>query len=423
MTKSERNSHFPKKPYFLLSGSFLSCNLGTAAMAFSTIDLLRKNFLDCHICVLSTRFLKDSALYPKQHVQRDSRTSFRGLLILCYAVLWRLMCKLFRRDLKCLRRDKEIDVYYKADLLIDLSGDTFTEDYGPLVLFSHCIPLLIAICFSKPVILFGQTIGPFTWSIGLMKWILQSCDCIIARDDLTYKYLQKIDIPPEFLVSSVDMAFLLETTNIKEAKLIETQCGYDPKSCLTLGMTISRQFQDFVERHPDRRNRLGLISTLSEVIDSFIEMYDAQVILFAHVTGPSERLDDRVISRELRDRCRQSERIIVVERELDPFEIKALISRCDLFCGSRMHSNIAATTSGVPTVAMAYSKKSRGIMGRMGMENWVLEIPQLVADRLLECLNDLHAQSASIRGQLQECMPKLREQAMNNIEVIKDILK
>lgn len=412
-----------RTPNFLLSGAFLSCNLGTAAMAFSTIDLLKKNFPNCHICVLSTRSTKDRLLYPDQHIQHDSRTSLHGMLILLRSILWWIVHKIFRKDLNCLRHDQECNVYYQANLLIDLSGDTITEDYGPLVLFSHCIPILIANCFGKPAALFGQTIGPFTWSKPFMRWLLRRCDSIIARDEPTYQYLLNLDISYECLTSSIDMAFLLESADPSQAETIEAECGYNPKTQLTLGMTVSRQFQKFVEKHPDRTDKSGLLNTLSEVIDRFVGTHNGQVILFAHVTGPTERLDDRVISQQLRKHCRLSDRVFVVDKDLDPRAIKALIARCDLFCGSRMHSNIAATTSGIPTIAMAYSVKSRGIMERMGMEDWVIGIPQLTADYLLKRLNDLLAHTDKVRVQLEACMPHLMEQAEGNIEVIRPILE
>lgn len=410
-------------PNFLLSGAFLSCNLGTAAMAFSTIDLLKKNFANCHICVLSTRSTKDRLLYPDQHIQHDSRTSLHGMLILLRSILWWVVHRIFRKDLKCLRHDQECNVYFQANLLIDLSGDTITEDYGPLVLFSHCIPILIANCFGKPVVLFGQTIGPFTWSKPFMRWLLKRCNFIIARDEFTYSYLQELGMAYNHLGSSIDMAFLLGTASASQARAIQAETGYNPERRLTLGMTVSRQFKNFVEKHSQRPSNKGFFDTMSEVIDRFIETHNAQVVLFAHVTGPTERLDDRVISHELRRHCRHADRVIVIDKDLNPRAIKALIARCNIFCGSRMHSNIAATTSGVPTIAMAYSVKSRGIMKRMGMEDWVVEIPQLTTKYLFKRLNDLLAHSDDIRVQLEACMPSLREQAANNIEVIKHILE
>ncbi len=42
-------------------------------------------------------------------------------------------------------------------------------------------------------------------------------------------------------------------------------------------------------------------------------------------------------------------------------ELKGYISRCRAFVGARTHSTIAAYSTGVPTLAIGYSVKARGI--------------------------------------------------------------
>jgi colanic acid/amylovoran biosynthesis protein len=407
-------------PTFLVTGACLSRNLGSAAMAFATIDLLTKTFPHCRVSVLSTQSAKDRSLYPQQHIQHDSRTSVRGALLLCRAVLWRLA--LIVKDLRRLRAGEELEAYHQADLVLDLSGDTFTEDYGPLVLLSHCITILIAKCFRRPVVLLGQTVGPFSWSTRLMVQLLRSCDVIVARDEPTYRYLRKLGIAADRLAMSADMAFLLEPMAPEQAETIEAECGYQPSARLTLGMTVSQQYRQFVQKHPARSTDQDVLDVLACVVDRFVEAHDAQVILFAHVTGPPDRLDDRLVARQLRERCRRADRVLVVDRELDPRMIKTLISRADLFCGARMHSNIAATSSFVPTVALAYSVKSHGIMARMRMAEWVIEIGEFTEDEVLKRLDRLAAHADAVRRVLKETIPPLRRQAAGNADIIRRLL-
>ena len=407
-------------PRFLITGACLSRNLGSAAMAFATIDLLTKSFPDCHVGVLSTQSVKDRSLYPQQHIEHDSRTSVRGALLLCRAVLWRLA--LMAKDVRWLRDDKELGAYHRADLVVDLSGDTFTEDYGPLVLFSHCITILIAKCFGRPVVLLGQTIGPFSWSTRLMSRLLRSCDVIVPRDEPTYRSMLQLGISADRLAMSADMAFLLEPMAPKEAETVEAECGYRYGARLTLGMTVSQQYREFVQNHPGRSTEEDVLDVLARVVDRFVEAHDAQVILFAHVTGPPDRLDDRLVARQLRERCRRADRVVIVDRELDPRLIKTLISRADLFCGARMHSNIAATSSLVPTVALAYSVKSHGIMARMRMAEWVIEIGELTEDEVLQRLDRLVTDADTVRNVLKESIPPLRRQAAANADIIRRLL-
>jgi polysaccharide pyruvyl transferase WcaK-like protein len=315
-----------------------------------------------------------------------------------------------------------LKAYHRADLVVDLSGDTFTEDYGPLVLLSHCITILIAKCFARPVVLLGQTIGPFSWSTRLMSRLLRSCDFIVARDQPTYRYMLKLGIPADRLAMSADMAFLLEPTASQQAEIVEGECGYRPNARLTLGMTVSQQYREFVQNHPGRPTEEDVLDVLARVIDRFVEVHDAQVILFAHVTGPPDRLDDRLVARQLRERCRRADRVVVVDRELDPRLIKTLISRADLFCGARMHSNIAATSSLVPTIALAYSVKSHGIMARMRMAEWVIEIGELTEDEVSKRLDRLVNHADAVGDVLKESIPPLRRQAAGNADILRRVL-
>ena len=49
-----------------------------------------------------------------------------------------------------------------------------------------------------------------------------------------------------------------------------------------------------------------------------------------------------------------------------PSEAKSYIAGLDFFAGARMHACIAAFSSGVPVVPMAYSRKFAGLFGSLG---------------------------------------------------------
>ena len=46
-----------------------------------------------------------------------------------------------------------------------------------------------------------------------------------------------------------------------------------------------------------------------------------------------------------------------------PIEAKSFIANLDLLVGSRMHSTIAAMSSGVPVLPLSYSRKFEGLFG------------------------------------------------------------
>ena len=59
-------------------------------------------------------------------------------------------------------------------------------------------------------------------------------------------------------------------------------------------------------------------------------------------------------------------RTTLAPRFVSPSDAKSYISTLDYFAGARMHACIAAFSSGVPVIPMAYSRKFEGLFGSLG---------------------------------------------------------
>ena len=59
--------------------------------------------------------------------------------------------------------------------------------------------------------------------------------------------------------------------------------------------------------------------------------------------------------------------------------LKGYISKCSFFVGARTHSTIAAYSTGVPTLVIGYSVKSRGIATDLfgAYENYVIPVQDI----------------------------------------------
>ena len=66
-------------------------------------------------------------------------------------------------------------------------------------------------------------------------------------------------------------------------------------------------------------------------------------------------------------------RIHLVTTEYNQYEIKAVIGTTDFFIGSRMHACIAAISQGIPTMAVAYSRKFKGVFESIGFGEMVID--------------------------------------------------
>ncbi|MFQ5655847.1 MAG: polysaccharide pyruvyl transferase family protein, partial [Planctomycetota bacterium] len=103
---------------------------------------------------------------------------------------------------------------------------------------------------------------------------------------------------------------------------------------------------------------------------------------------------------------------------LHPSEIKGIIARLDWFCGTRMHSTIAGLSSGVPTAAIAYSGKTRGVFESCGQGERVADPRKLDTDATVEHLLASFRSREESRAGLKRALPSVLRQAREQMEEI-----
>jgi colanic acid/amylovoran biosynthesis protein len=112
----------------------------------------------------------------------------------------------------------------------------------------------------------------------------------------------------------------------------------------------------------------------------------------------------------------------VIEADLRPEEIKAIIARCAAFVGTRMHANIAALSSHVPTVAISYSHKTPGIMRACGVERLALPVERLTEAQLSELLAEVYSRRNELSANLERAVAEQRRLAAMNFDILLDLL-
>ena len=90
----------------------------------------------------------------------------------------------------------------------------------------------------------------------------------------------------------------------------------------------------------------------------------------------------------------------------------------DYFVGTRMHSNIFATSMAVPTTAIAYEKKTNGIMETVGLQNYVVEINDITAEELYNKVEDMIINEKKIRIQLSSKINDIHKEILKKIEKV-----
>ena len=302
--------------------------------------------------------------------------SLWALLTLLRATLWRII------GLRILLNDELREILH-SDVIVDLGGDTFTDDPSPMYMIAHIYSLLLASIIGKPYIVCSQTIGPFRNRVTrlLARSILRYALAITAREPLTYSYLME-ELKLENLYLAPDIAFL-------------SPIAISPQGHHTDGFTVGLNISPLISNYmfPDVRNleerRWLFIKLLSEVMSHILKRYGCRLRLIPHVTGPSrgiggELRDDRVVLRMIYDELGGGDVELLFSG--DPSEIGEAISTCDIFIGSRMHSAIRAMGMGIPTIMLAYSGKALGTMRLLDLSDYVIDIRCMRGEELREIL-------------------------------------
>jgi len=353
---------------------------------------------------------------------KDSLASFSTLFLLFRCAFWAMLHK-FGLNVNRSFCGKKLQEYYGANIILNTGGDILTEDYG--FPFSHFVNLLFAILLDKPVIICAESIGPFKkgWKLYIVRYVLNRVKLITLREERSLKHLQELGVNKPPIYVTADVAFTLEPASdqrIKEISAKERINGSMP----LIGISVSKIVSNY--GFPELKNRKDkydeYVKLMSKVIDYLVDTLNATIVFVPHVIGPGDN-DDRIVADDIYKLIKIKDKVISIKEEYTPEELKGIIGQCDLFIGARMHATIASTSMLVPTVAIAYSDKTHGIIGKMlGYEAYVLDVKDLSYDKLISKIDNAWKNRDEIKKDLETKIPDIKEKATLNGKLIKEAL-
>ncbi|WP_034480987.1 polysaccharide pyruvyl transferase family protein [Butyrivibrio sp. AE2015] len=266
------------------------------------------------------------------------------------------------------KRDEKADMSIATNntpLAISIGGDNYC--YPEMV-----SDLILAHDYFRKrgfdTVLWGCSIEPGSLKNAALLQDLKNFDRIYARESITYNALLNAGISADKLELRKDPAFELETNDV--SGLHDGIQGASLEAGNYIGINLSPMVIA-KEKTP------GItMENYKRFIKYILESTDQSVALIPHVVWSSS--DDRKPLSELFEAFRDSGRVFLVE-DMPASDLKGYISGCSFFVGARTHSTIAAYSSGVPTLVIGYSVKSRGIATDLfgSYENYCLPVQEL----------------------------------------------
>ena len=319
-------------------------NMGVGALTLSEIAILRE--------VARERNIKPEIVVVDSQEQRPPYVSAPDVEI---------------RELRELRSLGTIfRIFREADMVVDIGGgDSFSDIYGPKRIGRLLLLKYLTLLANRPLVLAPQTVGPFARGLWarLARPVIRRSAIVATRDHLSTEYLRGQGIRRE-LVEASDVALKLPWSKPEPAS---------PGGPLRIGLNVSGLL---MTGGYTGRNQFGLSTDYPTLVRNIITGFlnraeDCEVHLIPHVItytrGALE--DDYQASLDLAGEF--GDAVTVAPEFRDPSEAKSYIAGMDFFMGARMHACIAAFSTGVPVIPMAYSRKFAGLFGSLGYDRTV----------------------------------------------------
>ena len=286
-----------------------------------------------------------------------------------------------------------IKVYKSADYILDIGqGDSFADIYGKGRFDGINLIHREAIKLHKPYCLLPQTIGPFKDDAIRAEAVkaITNADIVMARDKQSFDYTKLIVPQQKNLKEYIDVAFFLPYTKQQ----------FD-KDFIHVGLNISALLwhggytQDNQFELKDDYKKI-----VREIISFFLSLTNVKLHLIPHVVGSERHIEnDYAVSFDLQKEF-NNPNLILSPLFLSPVDAKGYISGMDFFMGARMHSTIAAFSSGVPVVPMAYSRKFNGLFIDTLIYNHLADLKTDTSNEVLDKIKDAFANRSLLKEEI-----------------------
>ena len=397
----------------LIVNAYVRENAGDAALVDVLIGQVSTAFPGCTISITS---MEEPGSRPNflgivnigsmrrytgaESLPRLRRVSRKALGVLVAAIWYRAGLRGFDRLTRLLPREpqQELKAIRSADLVVFVGGGQLSGKRdlgGDFNVFFLLFPIVIAQRLGTEVVFAPQSYGPFgtPQQRAMIRRCLNRAGLVLVREDLSLELLRSIGVRPDALRRAVDSGFAFHPVSPPHWRDELGLCGDET----LVGVTVRRWLDAVGQSRYERE--------MAAVIDRIQARAGFRVIVIPQVTSSYRDDDDRTVGRRVAGHC-CGQRPVLVEQAGDHRDIKAAYNELDFLIGTRFHSVIFSLTSGIPSIAIEYEHKSRGIMRELGLERWVIAIGDVAAERLGNLFDEMVCERDIYRKHLAEVMPQ-----------------
>lgn len=234
------------------------------------------------------------------------------------------------------------------------------------------------------------------------KETLRNFTLIYTRESLTAAVLKRQGL--KNVVTFPDPAFVLKPEQCELPSIFEKN---------VVGLNLS----NYIVGGDNLNTIFG--SEVIDLIQYILSKTELNILLIPHVLWPGQ--DDRLIANAILKYFHSNHRIQMLDSDrLNYCQLRYVISHCRFFIGARTHAAISAYSTCVPTLALGYSIKSKGIAKDLGLpEKLILDSKNFSKGALLESFIYMLNSESQISEHLNTIVPKY----INSLDGLKSLIE
>lgn len=290
-----------------------------------------------------------------------------------------------------------------ADVCIAIGGDTYCYNKGK----EHWPLERKMKKLGKKMMLWGCSIEPEDVP-GEMAEHLSNFDVITVRDSISYQALIDNHVDTK-IIRCADPAFLLPT---EECILPD-----EWESGKMIGLNFSPMVMgNIVEKDGPRH-------AIDALVEHILDSTEDKIVLIPHVR--ISFTDDMDELKRIYNKYSHTKRVLLIDdKSLNARQLKYIISKCKMLVGARTHATIAAYSTCVPTLAIGYSVKARGIARDLfgSEEGKIISIKTMDNQTLINTFDAIYNNLDRESAYLIKIVPDYSKKALLSGNALKELI-
>lgn len=293
----------------------------------------------------------------------------------------------------------------RCDLLISGGGSLLQDVTSDRSVYYYLGIILLAKKLGKPVMLYGQGIGPLRRPMArkAARLIVDRADMITVRDEGSRRELASLEVTRPPILVTADPVLAINPVGREIGRLVLRRAGVEGASPL-IGFSV-RECPDWEPCQAE----------LAAAAEKLAAEFGARLVFL-----PMQWPDDVAAAAKVIARLRCP--VTAIQENYGIPELMSIVGNLDLLVGIRLHALIFAAVMRVPLVGISYDPKIDGFLASLG-EVGAGTIDTVKAEDILARARAVWAfRHAGAPGTAHR-LADLRRKALQNAELAVEILE